>query len=184
MPATARTSIPRRRCSIPSPCASGSGASRGLHVAIVGDILFTRVARSNIHALTQARRARHAGRPEHARAARVRKARRHRHPRPRCRPAAGRCDQSPAHPARAAAARSISLRSANTPRSSASPKRAPPCSSPSCLIMHPGPINRGVEIDSDVADSGRERHPRPSHQRPRRPHGRALPLRRSASSHS
>ncbi|MHA3773149.1 aspartate carbamoyltransferase catalytic subunit [Verrucomicrobiota bacterium sgz303538] len=24
-----------------------------------------------------------------------------------------------------------------------------------CLIMHPGPINRGVEIDSDVADSGR-----------------------------
>ncbi len=25
--------------------------------------------------------------------------------------------------------------------------------SPSCLIMHPGPINRGVEIDSDVADS-------------------------------
>ena len=25
---------------------------------------------------------------------------------------------------------------------------------PGCLIMHPGPINRGVEIDSDVADSG------------------------------
>jgi aspartate carbamoyltransferase catalytic subunit len=25
--------------------------------------------------------------------------------------------------------------------------------SPHCLIMHPGPINRGVEIDSDVADS-------------------------------
>ncbi len=24
---------------------------------------------------------------------------------------------------------------------------------PHCLIMHPGPINRGVEIDSDVADS-------------------------------
>jgi aspartate carbamoyltransferase catalytic subunit len=23
---------------------------------------------------------------------------------------------------------------------------------PSCLIMHPGPINRGVEIDSDIAD--------------------------------
>jgi aspartate carbamoyltransferase catalytic subunit len=22
----------------------------------------------------------------------------------------------------------------------------------SCLIMHPGPMNRGVEIDSDVAD--------------------------------
>ncbi|MDX2227473.1 MAG: aspartate carbamoyltransferase catalytic subunit, partial [Verrucomicrobiae bacterium] len=25
---------------------------------------------------------------------------------------------------------------------------------PGCLIMHPGPINRGVEIDSDVADCG------------------------------
>jgi aspartate carbamoyltransferase catalytic subunit len=26
---------------------------------------------------------------------------------------------------------------------------------PKCLIMHPGPINRGVEIDSDLADSSR-----------------------------
>ena len=26
---------------------------------------------------------------------------------------------------------------------------------PECLIMHPGPINRGVEIDSDLADSSR-----------------------------
>jgi aspartate carbamoyltransferase catalytic subunit len=26
---------------------------------------------------------------------------------------------------------------------------------PNALVMHPGPINRGVEIDSDVADSGR-----------------------------
>ncbi len=26
---------------------------------------------------------------------------------------------------------------------------------PECLIMHPGPINRGVEIDSDLADSAR-----------------------------
>jgi aspartate carbamoyltransferase catalytic subunit len=26
---------------------------------------------------------------------------------------------------------------------------------PDCLIMHPGPINRGVEIDSDIADSRR-----------------------------
>jgi aspartate carbamoyltransferase catalytic subunit len=24
-----------------------------------------------------------------------------------------------------------------------------------CLIMHPGPINRGIEIDSEIADSGR-----------------------------
>ena len=26
---------------------------------------------------------------------------------------------------------------------------------PDALIMHPGPINRGVEIDSDIADGGR-----------------------------
>ena len=26
---------------------------------------------------------------------------------------------------------------------------------PNCLIMHPGPINRGVEVDSDVADSAK-----------------------------
>lgn len=26
---------------------------------------------------------------------------------------------------------------------------------PECLVMHPGPINRGVEIDSDVADGSR-----------------------------
>ncbi len=26
---------------------------------------------------------------------------------------------------------------------------------PDAIIMHPGPINRGVEIDSELADSGR-----------------------------
>ena len=26
---------------------------------------------------------------------------------------------------------------------------------PDALIMHPGPINRGVEIDSEIADSSR-----------------------------
>lgn len=29
------------------------------------------------------------------------------------------------------------------------------CTKPDVLIMHPGPINRGVEIDSDIADCGR-----------------------------
>ena len=28
-------------------------------------------------------------------------------------------------------------------------------SEPDALIMHPGPVNRGVEIDSEIADSGR-----------------------------
>jgi aspartate carbamoyltransferase catalytic subunit len=26
---------------------------------------------------------------------------------------------------------------------------------PECLVLHPGPVNRGIEIDSDVIDSGR-----------------------------
>jgi aspartate carbamoyltransferase catalytic subunit len=29
------------------------------------------------------------------------------------------------------------------------------CTKPDVVIMHPGPVNRGVEIDSDIADSGR-----------------------------
>src|SRR5437879_4582807 len=29
------------------------------------------------------------------------------------------------------------------------------CTKPDALIMHPGPINRGVEIDSEIADCGR-----------------------------
>jgi len=29
------------------------------------------------------------------------------------------------------------------------------CAKPDALIMHPGPINRGVEIDSEVADCAR-----------------------------
>ena len=45
--------------------------------------------------------------------------------------------------------------SANTPRSSASPTSAREKLKPDALIMHPGPINRGVEIDSDLADSAR-----------------------------
>ena len=52
---------------------------------------------------------------------------------------------------------------------------------PGALIMHPGPINRGVEIDSEIADCPPQRHPRPGHQRPRRPHGGALPLRGSSA---
>ncbi len=51
--------------------------------------------------------------------------------------------------------RNSSRASANTPASSVSPKNAPRRLKPDCLIMHPGPINRGIEIDSDIADSAR-----------------------------
>ncbi len=47
------------------------GRVAGLHVVIVGDILFSRVGRSNIHALTKLGARGHPRRPEHAGAARV-----------------------------------------------------------------------------------------------------------------
>ena len=43
------------------------------------------------------------------------------------------------------------------------------------LILHPGPMNRGVEISSEVADGPVLRDPRPGHERGGRAHGRALP---------
>ena len=46
-PATAPTSTPPRRCSTPSPSAARKGRIEGLVVAICGDILHSRVARSN-----------------------------------------------------------------------------------------------------------------------------------------
>ena len=46
------------------------------------------------------------------------------------------------------------------------------------LIMHPGPMNRGVEIDSDVADLPQARDRGTGHERDRDPHVAALPLAR------
>ena len=70
-PATARTNIPTQALLDVFTIREKRGRIAGLHVAIIGDILFSRVARSNIHALHKTRRARHARRPEHARPARV-----------------------------------------------------------------------------------------------------------------
>ena len=49
--ATAPTSTPRRRCSTRRRCATGSAASPGKRVGIVGDVLHSRVARSNVFLL-------------------------------------------------------------------------------------------------------------------------------------
>ena len=57
------------------------GRIAGLHVVIIGDILFSRVARSNIHAWSKLGARVTLVRPEHARAARVRKNGRRRDPR-------------------------------------------------------------------------------------------------------
>ena len=51
MPATARTSIRRRGCSTCSRCAITSVRSKGCACASVGDVLHSRVARSNIWGL-------------------------------------------------------------------------------------------------------------------------------------
>ena len=78
-PATACTSTRRRRCSTPSRSASARAASAGLKVAIVGDLLHSRVLRSNLLLLTQARRRGVGVRPAHADPAGHRAAGRARH---------------------------------------------------------------------------------------------------------
>jgi len=45
---------------------------------------------------------------------------------------------------------------------------------PDVLIMHPGPINRGVEIDSEIADCGRSVILEQVHERTCGAHGGAL----------
>ncbi len=52
---------------------------------------------------------------------------------------------------------------------------------PGVLIMHPGPINRGVEIASELADGLNSTVLDPGAERPGRAHGRAAPPRRLAA---
>ena len=78
-PATAPTSTPPRRCSTPSPCAAAWSAGTparpdlaGRRITIVGDVLHSRVARSNVAAAAHPRRRGHPGRPAHPAAGRRR----------------------------------------------------------------------------------------------------------------
>ena len=130
------------------------GDLRGLHVAIIGDILFSRVARSNIHALTKlGAKVTLCGPPtlvprsleslgvsithdiesiietvDVVNLLRIQ----HERQRKEYFPSLGEYTSL------------FGLTKARAARLK-----------DSCLIMHPGPINRGVEIDSDIADSGR-----------------------------
>ena len=63
--------------------------------------------------------------------------------------------QSAAHPARAPAQDDVSRASANTRSLFGLNKARLAKTKPDALIMHPGPINRGVEIDSEIADCER-----------------------------
>ena len=130
------------------------GKIAGLHVAIIGDILFSRVARSNIHALLKlGARVTLCGPPTLV---------------PRSLEALGvnithdldsllaevdvvnllriqhERQRKEYFPSLGEYTAFFGLTKARAERLK-----------PDCLIMHPGPINRGVEIDSDIADSGR-----------------------------
>jgi aspartate carbamoyltransferase catalytic subunit len=127
------------------------GRIEGLEVAIVGDILFSRVARSNVHALVklgakvtlvgpttlvprslEALGAKVTHRIEDVlETADVINLLRIQHERQR----------KEYFPSLGEYTALFGLTKARTARLK-----------PGCLIMHPGPINRGVEIDSDVAD--------------------------------
>ena len=151
MPVMARTNIPRRRCSIFTRSARSRGQIAGLHVAIVGDILFSRVARSNIFGLLKLgahvtlvgpstlvpREFEKLGVEishkidEVLPKADVVNLLRIQHERQR----------REYFPGIGEYIRFFGLT-----------KERAKLLKPDCLIMHPGPINRGVEIDSEVAD--------------------------------
>ena len=124
-------------------------------MTILGDILYSRVARSNIWALTKlGAKVTLCGpstlvpRVFEQMGCRVTYnveeaiARRRHH-------------QPAAHPARAAAQDHVPRASANTRSLFGLTKARLARTKPEALIMHPGPINRGVEIDSEIADCGR-----------------------------
>ena len=90
---------------------------------------------------------------------------------------AGRLLHAP-RPAGAPAPRVLPERARVQPDLRAHERRARRCSPRSALIMHPGPMNRGVEIDSDVADLPQARDRGTGHERHRDPDVAALPLAR------
>jgi aspartate carbamoyltransferase catalytic subunit len=130
------------------------GRIEGLHVAIVGDILFSRVARSNVHALTRlGARVTLCGPPTLV---------------PRSLEALG---VTVTHDLDALLPEVDVVNLLRIQHERQRKEYFPSLGEytaffgltktraeklrPGALIMHPGPINRGVEIDSDIADSGR-----------------------------
>ena len=127
------------------------GRLKGLRVAIVGDILHSRVARSNLLAAHEDGGVGRPVRPAHPRPAR------HRGPGARDVPhrrggrGRGRRDDA-AHPAGADDRRLLPDHSRVPPRTSGSPRSGCKRAKKDVLVLHPGPMNRGVEIASEVAD--------------------------------
>ena len=142
---------------------------------IIGDILFSRVARSNIHALTKlGARVTLVG-PSTLVPREFEAARRGRLARYRRRPAGSGCGQSPAHPARTPAQgvfpeprRIHSLSSASTKARAAKLKAGLPAS---CIRA---PSIAASKSTATSRIQRRQRDPRSSYQRSRRAHGRAF----------
>ena len=128
------------------------GKIAGLRVAIVGDIEHSRVVRSNIHLLQEDGRPGDARRPAHADAGRDggdggrgRLHARGRDPRRRR-------DHDAARPARAAGEDGLPLGQGVLPALRPQHRAAARRRRTDVIIMHPGPMNRGVEIASELAD--------------------------------
>ena len=159
---------------MPSPSARSKGRIAGLNVTILGDILYSRVARSDIWALTKlgakvtlcgpstlvprvfeqmGARVTHDV-DEAIRDADIINLLRIQHERQR----------KTMFPSLGEYTSLFGLNKARLARTK-----------PDALIMHPGPINRGVEIDSDIADCEPLGDPAAGDQRPGRAHGRAVP---------
>ncbi len=129
------------------------GRIAGLHIAIIGDILFSRVARSNIHALTKlGARVTLVGPSTLVPRAFEKLGVTVTHDIDSVLPQADVVNLLRIQHERQRKEYFPSL-GEYTALFGLTKQRAAMLK-PDCLIMHPGPINRGVEIDSDVADSG------------------------------
>ena len=163
-----------RRC---SPCAATAARPRRAHVAIVGDIRHSRVARSTTKALCarSAPTSRWSAPPTllpgvarrlagtvSARPRRGAPRRRRRLP--------------PADPARTPGRRRCSRGCASTRRATGSRSSARRGCASDTLVMHPGPMNRGVEIAPEVAEGPASVITEQVDERRRGAHGRPVPM--------